>query len=151
MQIHKNQYIQGLRPLPPAPFWQQATVDWLTAEICHFFDLKLLFWRPWGSILGTWDTILVILGSKGSPNRHLEVQVCIFSDFRVIWGVSWNPLWAPVCEFSVILGARMGDWFQVHVFGGSGMEMVLECDGCMCYNHSKNFGFLVVSLFPLIQ
>jgi hypothetical protein len=30
--------------------------------------------------LGTWDTILVILGSKGSPNRHLEVQVCIFSD-----------------------------------------------------------------------
>ena len=91
--------------------------------------------------MGTWDTILVILGSKGSPNRHLEVQVCIFSDFRVILGVSWDPLWAPFCEFSVILGARMGDWFQVHVFGGSGMEMVLECDGCMCYNHSKNCGF----------
>ena len=30
--------------------------------------------------MGTWDTILVILGSKGSPNRHLEVQVCIFID-----------------------------------------------------------------------
>ena len=90
--------------------------------------------------MGTWDTILVILGSKGSPNRHLEVQVCIFSDFRVILGVSWDPLWAPFCEFSVIWGARMGDWFQVHVFGGSGMEMVLECDGCMCYNHNKKCG-----------
>ena len=30
--------------------------------------------------MGTWDTILVIQGSKGSPNRHLEVQVCIFID-----------------------------------------------------------------------
>ena len=46
-------YIQGLRPLPPAPFWQQATVDWLTAENCHFFtntcyfgDLEAPFWVP---------------------------------------------------------------------------------------------------------
>ena len=91
--------------------------------------------------MGTWDTILVILGSKGSPNRNLEVQVCIFSDFRVILGVSWDPLWAPFCEFSVILGARMGDWFQVHVFGGSGMEMELECNGCMCNNHHKTVVF----------
>ena len=35
----------------------------------------------------------------------------------------------------------MVDWFQVYVFGGSGMEMVLECDGCMCYNPNKNCGF----------
>ena len=87
--------------------------------------------------MGTRDTILVILGSKGSPNRHLEVQVCIFSDFTIILGVSWDPLWTPCCEFSLIWGARMGDWFQVHVFGGSGMEMVLECDGCMYHNKIK--------------
>ena len=80
-------------------------------------------------------------GIQGVTQQALEVKVCIFSDFRVIVGVSRDPLWAPFCEFSVICGARMGDWFQVHVFGGSGMEMVLECDGCMCYNHSKNCGF----------
>ena len=91
--------------------------------------------------MGTWDIILVILGSRGSPNRHLEVQVCIFIDFRVILGVSWDPLLAPFCDFSVILGARMGDCFQVHVFGDPGMEMMPECRGCMCYNHSKNNGF----------
>ena len=91
--------------------------------------------------MGTWDTILVIQGSKGSPNRHLEVQVCIFIDFRVILGVSWDPLWAPFCDFSVILGARMGDYFQVHVFGDPGMEMMSECSGRMCLNHRKNVVF----------
>ena len=30
--------------------------------------------------MGTWDTILVILGSRGTPNRQLEVQVSIFID-----------------------------------------------------------------------
>ena len=33
----------------------------------HFLYLKLSFGRPWGSILGTWDTILLIQGSKGHP------------------------------------------------------------------------------------
>jgi hypothetical protein len=32
-------------PLPPAPC-QQATADWLTAEIGYFLLLKLLFWKP---------------------------------------------------------------------------------------------------------
>jgi hypothetical protein len=59
----------------------------------------------------------------------------------MILGVPWESLWAPFSDFSVIWSVKMGDWFQVHVFGGSGMEMVLECDGCMCYNHSKNCGF----------
>ena len=45
----------------------------------------------------------------------------------------------------------MGDSFQVHVFSDPGMEMMSECDGCMCYNHSKNNGFSDISLFPLIQ
>ena len=91
--------------------------------------------------MGTWATILVIQGSKGSPNGHLEVQVKIFGDFRMIWGVPWESLWLPFSDFSLIWSVKMGGWFQVHVFGGSGMEMVLECDGCMCYNHGKNCGF----------
>ena len=76
--------------------------------------------------MGTRDIILVIQGSRGSPNCHLEVQVCIFIDFRVILGVSWEPLWAPSCGFSVIWGARMGDWFQVHVFGDPGIQGVTQ-------------------------
>ena len=101
--------------------------------------------------MGTWDIILVILGSKGSPNRHLKVQVYSCSDFRVILGVSWDPLWPPVCEFSLIWGARMGDWFQVDVFGGSGMEMVLECDGCMCYNRKQTVVFEWFHFFHLFS
>ena len=31
----------------------------------------------------------------------------------------------------------MGDSFQVHVFDDPGLEMLPECGGCMCYNHSK--------------
>ena len=41
-------------------------------------------------------------------------------------------------DFSVIRGAKMGDCFQVHVFGDPGMEMLPECNGCMCYKHCKN-------------
>ena len=36
----------------------------------------------------------------------------------------------------------MGDSFQVHVFGDPGMEMMPECSGCMCLNHSKFFLFV---------
>ena len=79
----------------------------------------------------------MILGSKGSPNRHLEVQVCIFIDFRVIWGASWDPLWAPFCDFCVILGAKMGDSFQVNVFGDPGMEMMPECSAVCAINTVK--------------
>ena len=38
--------------------------------------------------MGTWDTTLVIKGSKGSPNRHLGIQVCIFIDFKSFWEAS---------------------------------------------------------------
>ena len=86
-------------------------------------------------------TILVIQGSKGSPNRHLEVQVCFFIDFRNILGGPWESLWVPFCDFSVTLGAQMTDCFQVHVFGDPGMEMMLDCGGCMWLNHSKYNGF----------
>jgi len=77
--------------------------------------------------------------------------VSIFIDFRVIFGLSWDPLWAHFCDFSVIWGAKMGDSFQVHVFGDPGMEMTPECSVCMCYIHSKNYGFREMSLFPLFH
>ena len=31
----------------------------------------------------------------------------------------------------------MGDCLQVHVFGDPGMEMMPECNGCMCYKRGK--------------
>ena len=33
----------------------------------------------------------------------------------------WNTFPAPFYDFSVILGAKMGDSLQVHVFGDPGM------------------------------
>ena len=164
-------YILRLRPCRRPPF-QQANcwlVNWSTGitQLSDFFVfilegekslilgsflyLKLIFWSPWGSIFGTWGIILVIQGSSGSPNCHLEVQVCFFMDFRVILGVPWDPLWAPFCDFSVICGVKFGDCFQVHVFGDPGTEMMPECHGCMCYKHSKNWCFWMVSLFPLFH
>jgi len=80
--------------------------------------------------------MLVIQGSKGSPNRHLEVHVCIFINVCVICGVSWDPLWAQFCHLSVILGAKMGDSPQVYGLGDPGMEMMpAECSVCMCCAH----------------
>jgi len=77
--------------------------------------------------------------------------VCIFLDFRVMLGVSWGPLWPPFCDFSVILGAKMGDSLQVHVFGDAGMELMPESSCCMCYERGKNDGFREISLFPLFH
>ena len=68
-----------------------------------------------------------------------------------ILGVSWDLLWVQFRDFSVIWGGKMGDSFQVHVFGDPGMEIMLECNGCMCYKHCKNNMFSTISLFPLIQ
>ena len=39
----------------------------------------------------TWDTILVILGSRGTPNGHTEVQISILIDFRVDLGSLLGP------------------------------------------------------------
>jgi len=75
--------------------------------------------------------------------------VCIFSDFRIILGVPWGSLLAPFCDLSVILDAKMGDCFQVHIFGDPGMEMMPESGGCMCYNHSKTEVFEWFHVFHL--
>ena len=58
-----------------------------------------------------------------------------------ILGSSWDLLWRPFCDCSVIWDAKMDGSFQVNVFSDPGMEMMVEPDGCICYNHSKNCGF----------
>ena len=77
------------------------------------------------------------LGSLLGPHwRH-------FSNFLLIWSVKMGEGFQIhfFCDCSVFLDARMGDWFQVPVFSDAGMEMMLECDGCMCLNHSKKLWF----------
>ena len=77
---------------------------------------------------------------------------CSFlSFFGCLLGVSWDPLWRHVCDFSMVLDAKMGDGSQVHVFGDPGMEMMSESGGCMSYKHRKNSGFRYISLFPRIN
>ena len=66
--------------------------------------------------------------------RSLAVQV--LGSFWESLGIHFG---APFCDFSVIWDARMGDWFQVHVFGDPGMEMLPDCRGCMCYNQKRMF------------
>ena len=84
---------------------------------------------------------MVIQGSTGTPNKHLVVQVSIFIDFRVHFGSLLGPTLGTFLDFSMILGAKVEDSFQVHVFGDPGMEMMPECSGCMCLNHHKNSRF----------
>ena len=55
------------------------------------------------------------------------------------------------CDFSVIWGAKIGDSFQVHVFGDPGMEMMPDCGGCMCLKHSKYCVFTMISLFQVFS
>ena len=145
-------YFQHLKasPLPPAPC-QQATADWWTVEMGHFLYRKLSFWRPRDSILVSLVTFLVIQRSTGTPNRHLEVQLFIFIDFWVHYGSLLRPTLSTFCDFPMILGAKVGDSFQVHVFGDPGMEMMPECNGCMCLKHCKNSVFRMMSLLPLIH
>ena len=42
-------------------------------------------------MLGTWDMILVILGSRETPNGHTEAQMSICVDFRVHLGILLEP------------------------------------------------------------
>ena len=83
----------------------------------------------------------MIQGSTGTPSRHLEVQLFILIDFRRHYGNLLGDTLDTFCDFSMILGAKVGDSFQDHVFGDPGMEMIPECIGCMCSNHNKKVGF----------
>ena len=75
---------------------------------------------------------MVILVSRGTPNGHTEDQITVFIDFRVHLGTLLGHTLETVLRFSVILNAKMGHSFQVHVFRDPGMEMTLKSDGWMC-------------------
>ena len=81
--------------------------------------------------MGTLDTILVILGFRGTPNGHTEAQMSVFIDFSMDLGTLLGRTLDTIQRFSVIWGDKKGDSFQVHVFGDPGMEMMPECNGCM--------------------
>ena len=91
--------------------------------------------------MGTWDTILVILGSRGIPNGHTEGQMSTFIDFRMDLGSLLGSTLGTILRFSVIWDGKVVDGFQVHVFSDPGMEMMPECNGCMCYKQRKNCVF----------
>ena len=80
------------------------------------------------------------MDTLGSRCSFLSILGCLL-------GVSWDPLWRHVCDFSLIWGAKVGDGFQVHVLGDPGMEMMPECSVCMCYKHGKNKCFREIILF----
>ena len=112
--------MEGLRPRPPA-FRQQAAADRLTAEMGNFFHPKLLLWRPGSSSLGSWDSIWVILGSRGG---HTEAKMSVFICFRWHAENSLGHALGTISLCSVIWGCKMGDSIQVHVFGDPGMEVM---------------------------
>ena len=85
-----------------------------------FFFYVLSFWRRWGSFLGTLDTILGILGSRGTPNGHLEVQIFILLILEWIWEPSWSLLWAQFRDFL---------WFGVAEWETGSRSMFLVIQG----------------------
>jgi len=84
------------------------------------------------------------MDTLGSRCSFLSILGCLL-------GVSWDPLWRHFCDLPLVWGAKVGDGFQVCVLGDPGMEMMLECSGCMCHKHSKNCGFREISLFLLFH
>ena len=82
----------------------------------------------------------MIQDSKGTPTRHLQVQVSNFIDFCIHLGSLLGVILETFLRFFCDWGGQMGDGFQVHVFDGPEVEMLLESGGCMCYNHGKNNG-----------
>ena len=119
----------------------QGAAGCLAIKMGVYLYLRLSFWTPSGCFLGAWGTILVIMGSRGTPNGHTEGQMSIFIDFWVHFGRLLEPTLGTIALFSVIWDVKVGDSFQVHLFGDPGMERMLEFRGWMCLNHSKYNGF----------
>ena len=72
----------------------------------------------------------------------LKPKGVFLSILGYILGCSWDLLWRPFCDLSVIWDTKMGDSFQVLVFDDLGMEILLELDGWMALNHCKYCVFL---------
>ena len=65
----------------------------------------------------------------------------IFIDLWLRFGSLLGTTLGTIVRFSVIWDVKVGDSFQVHLFGDPGMERMLEFRGWMCLNHSKTDGF----------
>ena len=57
------------------------------------------------------------MGSRGAPNGHTEGQMSIFINFRAHFGSLLGPTLVTIVRFSVIWDVKMGESFQVHLFG----------------------------------
>ena len=71
--------------------------------------------------------IVVIQASTGTPNRHLVVQVTIFTDSRVIWGVFWDPFWARGMILGVFLMPLGSLGVTLMIFKGIGDRLEIRC------------------------
>ena len=89
--------------------WQdwEDLQDWQSTAKGDFGYPNLLFGTPGGSILGPRDTILVIQGSPGTPNRTSWGPDLIFIDFGWILGPSWDLCWSHFGDFFVIWGSKV--------------------------------------------
>ena len=73
-----------------------------------FFRLRLVFWSPWVAFLRTWDTILVVLGFRETPNGHTDAQISDFNDFWLDLGTLLEHTLGTILRFSVIWGGGLG-------------------------------------------
>ena len=142
------------RPLVNRQLLTGWLLKWVTLDIqtSHFGDLETPFWVPGTPFCWPREPRDHPTGTWRSGCGFLSIS------FRVILGASWDALWAPFCDFSVIwfgLGCQNGGLFPgclvIHVFGDPGMEMMPECSVCMRYIHNKNKGLRVISHFPLFH
>ena len=62
---------------------------------------------------------------------------CPFYPFFMDLGSLPGPTLGTFSRFSVIWDDRKENRSKVHDFGGRGMEIILECNGCMCHNRFK--------------
>ena len=83
----------------------------------------------------------MILGGRGTPNGHTEAQMFVFIDFFSDLGSFLGTTLGKFCRFYVIWDDRKETSFRVHNFRGQGMEIMLECNGCMFNNQCKNYVF----------
>jgi len=101
-----------------------------------FVDLRALWQHMFG---------MPALGALGAPNALKVMSSCLaFCGITIV--KTEQNIFLDSC---VILGAKVGDSFQVHVFGDPGKEIMPECSGCMCHKHHKHFFFKRFHFFYL--
>ena len=88
--------------------WWQAVAEKLIAAVGHFLYLRLWFYSLQDDFLSTWDTILVILGSRGTPNGHTDAQMSVFNYFWLELGTPPEHTLGTILRFSLFGVANLG-------------------------------------------